>query len=335
MNAKVSYVAVGLFVLALSAALIASILWLSTGGPRQVYDVYVAYMTDSVSGVSRDGAVKYRGVEVGKVSELVLDPDNPERVRVLLKIERGTPIKEDTFATLEMQGLTGLAYISLVGGSQQSPPLRAKKGQAYPEIPSKPSRLEELSTTVFNLLATLAETSSRLSALLDETNRRELGQTLTNLQSFTHMLADESENIAKSLEDFSAVMRNSRQASGRLPALVAHLDQTAVAVADMANEVAAASLKVAAAGSSFAKAGTKMAEAGTVITEIGSNLNQSITSSGERLEQFTRDTLPQAQLLVHELRQAAASLRRLIEQLESNPSILLYGTPQPPPGPGE
>ncbi len=335
MNAKVSYVAVGLFVLALGVALIASILWISTGGPRQVYDLYVAYMTDSVSGVSRDGAVKYRGVEVGKVSELALDPDNPERVRVLLKIERGTPIKEDTFATLEMQGLTGLAYISLVGGSQQSPPLRAKKGQAYPEIPSKPSRLEQLSTTVFSLLATLAETSSRLSALLDQTNRHELGQTLANLQSFTHMLTSESQTIAQALGDFSVAMRNTQQASVRLPALVAHLDQAAITVTDMANEVAATSLKVTEVGSNFAEAGAKMAEAGTVVTELGSNLNQSITSGGQRLEQFTRDTLPEAQLLVHELRQAAASLRRLIEQLESNPSILLYGAPQPLPGPGE
>ncbi|MBN4073861.1 MCE family protein [bacterium AH-315-E07] len=321
MNSKVSYVAVGLFVLALGAALIAGILWISTGGPRQSYDSYVAYMTDSVSGVSRDGAVKYRGVDVGKVTELVLDPDNPERVRVLLKIEQGTPIKEDTFATLEMQGLTGLAYISLVGGSKESPPLRVKNGQAYPEIPSKPSRLEELSTTVFNLLAALTETSSRLSALLSETNNGNLGKTLGNLETFTNTLVGQSANVTTALEDFSAAMHSTRQAMTHLPALVAHIDQTATAMEGMVDEIVGASIKVS--------------EAGAIVAEVGANLNQTIAGSGQRVDQFTRDVLPEADLLVNDLRQAARNLRRLIEQLGANPGMLLHGAPQSRPGPGE
>lgn len=349
MNSKVSYIAVGLFVLVLGAALIAGILWISTGGPRQVHNLYVVYMTDSVSGVSRDGAVKYRGVDVGNVAQIALDSENPERVRVLLKIEQGTPIKEDTVATIEVQGLTGLAYISLVGGSKESPPLRAKKGQEYPEIPSKPSRLQELGTTLLNLLAVLTETSSRLSTLLNDTNQGKIGRTLANLETFTSTLAGQSETVAKALEDFSAAMRSTRQATTELPALVAHLNQTAMAMERMANEIAVAGIKVAEAGSNFAEAGTivaeagvivseagtRVAEAGTVVAEVGTNLNKTITSSGQRVDQFTREALPEASLLINDLRQAANNLRRLIEQLESNPSMLLYGVPQPPLGPGE
>ena len=162
-----------------------------------------------------------------------------------------------------------------------------------------------------------------------------VGHTLGNLETFTNTLAGQSENVAKALEDFSAAMRSTRQATTRLPALVARLDQTAMAMEGMANEIATAGLKVAEAGSNFAEAGSKVAEAGTIVTEVGSNLNKRITTSGKRLDQFTRDALPEANLLVGDLRQAAANLRRLIEQLESNPSMLLYGAPQPPPGPGE
>lgn len=328
MNSKVSYIAVGLFVLVLGAALIGAILWISSGGPGQVHKLYVVYMTDSVSGVSRDGAVKYRGVDVGNVAEIALDRENPERVRVLLNIEQGTPIKEDTVATLEMQGLTGLAYISLEGGSQDSLPLQAQEGQEYPVIVSKPSRLEELSTTVFNLLAVLTETSSRLSTLLNESNEGKVGRTLANLETFTSMLGGQSETVAKTLEDFSLAMRSTRQATTHLPALVARLNQIAITMEGMVNEITAAGIKAAEASTEVAKAGSK-------IVEVGSNLNQTIITNSKPVGQFTREALPEAGLLVNDLRQAVNNLRRLTEELESDPSILLYGAPQPLPGPGE
>ena len=335
MNSKVSYIAVGLFVLILGAGLIGGILWISSGGPRQVHNPYVVYMTDSVSGVSRDGAVKYRGVDVGNVAEIALDSENPERVRVLLQIEEGTPIKEDTIATLEMQGLTGLAYISLEGGTQDSLPLRAREGQEYPVIPSKSSRLEELSTTVFNLLGVLTETSSRLSALLNETNEGKLGQTLANLETFTSELAGQSEIVVRAMADFSATMRSTRQATAELPALIGRLNQTAKAMEDMANEITVAGINVTEASTEVAQAGNKLAEAGDTVVVVGANLDQAITNNSQLVDQFAREVLPEASLLVNDLRHASSNLRLLIEHLGSDPSMLLYGAPQPLPGPGE
>lgn len=311
MNSKANYIAVGLFVIVLSAAFAAGILWISTGGPHQAYDRYVVYMTGSVAGVSRDGAVKYRGVDVGKVVELALDRENPQRVRVLLKIEQGTPIKEDTVATLEMQGLTGLAHISLLGGSLESPPLRAREGEEFPVIDSKPSRLEELGVTASKLLAVLTDTADRLNSLLNDANQDKVGQTLGNLEALTSTLAKtvagQSENLTAAFDDFSATMRNARQASTHLPALIGRFEQSAVAIEGMANDIAAA----------------------------GVGLNKAISSSSQQVDRFTSEALSQTGLLVDELRQAARSLRRLSQQLESDPSLLLYGTPQPKPGPGE
>ena len=121
MTGKTNYVLVGLFVLALTLTLIAGVLWLGSGGPGRVYDEYLLYMQESVSGLSRDNAVKYHGVDVGRVREIALDPRRAEEVRLLLEIDRGTPIREDTVATLETQGLTGLAYINLTGGAAAWP----------------------------------------------------------------------------------------------------------------------------------------------------------------------------------------------------------------------
>ena len=98
---------VGLFIALLGAALLAGVLWLSRTDYRGVYDRYYTYMDESVSGLSNDSSVRYHGVDVGRVKEIVLNPDNPEQVRLALDLVRGTPVKEDTFAVLETQGLDG------------------------------------------------------------------------------------------------------------------------------------------------------------------------------------------------------------------------------------
>ena len=92
MEPKVNYTLVGLFVALLGTALMAGVLWLSRTDYRGVYDRYYTYMTESVSGLSADSAVKYRGVDVGRVKEIVLNPKNPEEVRIALDLVRGTPV---------------------------------------------------------------------------------------------------------------------------------------------------------------------------------------------------------------------------------------------------
>ena len=163
MKFKGSDILVGIFVIALATVLIAGVLWFSSSRPGRDYDEYLVYMQESVSGLSRDSAVKFYGVDVGRVHEIRLSSGHPRQVRLLLQLDQGTPITEDTIASLETQGLTGLSYINLRGGMEQSPPLQKKPGEEYPIIPSQPSiwgRLDES-------LAELADNLIRASAKLD------------------------------------------------------------------------------------------------------------------------------------------------------------------------
>lgn len=139
MEPKVNYVLVGSFVTLLGAGILVGILWLGKSDYRGSYDRYVAYMKESVAGLSIDSTVKYRGVDVGRVKDIALRPDNPEEVLLTLDIIRGTPIKTDTIAVLETQGLTGLATINLTGGSREASSLQALEGQAYPVLKTGPS----------------------------------------------------------------------------------------------------------------------------------------------------------------------------------------------------
>ena len=142
METKVNYTLVGGFVLLLGALMVGVVLWLASGGAfKKSYDLYMALEDESVAGLNLNAPVKYSGVDVGKVQEIHLDPANPERVILIFAIERDTPIKEDTVAVLKTQGLTGIAYVELSGGTRNSPPLGTLPGNEYPIIRTAPSLL--------------------------------------------------------------------------------------------------------------------------------------------------------------------------------------------------
>ena len=172
METKVNYAIVGAFVLVLGAALIAGALWLASGGTLQKkYDLYLAILDESVAGLNLNAPVKYNGVDVGKVRDIRLDPANPERVRLVFAIERGTPIKIDTVAVLKTQGLTGIAYVELSGGARDAAPLLAISPEEYPVILTKPSLSARLENVLTSVLAKLDSTSGNINAILSDENQ--------------------------------------------------------------------------------------------------------------------------------------------------------------------
>lgn len=191
MESKVNLVVIGLFVLILGALLIGGVLWLSGGKSYgKSYDTYLVYMSESVSGLNPDAPVRYRGVQVGGVRNISLAPGNVELVQLTLDIEHGTPVKQDTVAVLQVQGLTGIAHIDLTGGSREALPLQAKPGEKYPVIPTRPSLMLRLDSGITTLLANLNRSSENINALLDEENRAAMRRTLANLDRLSGALAD-------------------------------------------------------------------------------------------------------------------------------------------------
>lgn len=303
-----SYSIVGAFVLVLGAVLIAGVLWLASGGAWQKkYELYLAIEDESVAGLNLNAPVKYNGVDVGKVRKIELDTVNPNRVNLLFAIEQGTPVKEDTIAVLKTQGLTGIAYVELTGGHRDSPPLEAQAGEAYPVIPSAPSLMVRLDSAISTLLTNVNGTSANLGALLDENNRREFRETLMDLRILSRTLAARSAAIDSGLANAARTMDNAARLSVELPRLAEHLQKSADRFDRMTDDVSRASASVS----------------GTV------------EGARNDLRQATRETLPEVRLLASELREVTASLRSFSQQLEQNPSVLLYGKPISKPGPGE
>lgn len=303
-----NYTLVGAFVVVLGALLVAIALWIAAGGAlRQQVDLYLAIEDESVAGLNLNAPVKFNGVDVGKVQDIRLDPANPQRVRLIFAIARGTPIKQDTLAVLKTQGLTGIAYVELSGGTAGSPPLVATAPGELPTIRTKPSlsaRLENVLTTV---LAKLDRTSSNIDAVLSDENRRALSSTLQDLAAVSHTLAKRKDTLDAGIAAAGRTFERSAQAMAQVGPVIERVGRGADAVETMGRAAASAS-----------------AQAG-----------QSVARAGAALQRASADTLPELQRLLGELDDLSVSLRRLTDQTERNPSSLLFGRGPAAPGPGE
>jgi len=304
----VNYTLVGAFVLLLASVLIAGILWLASGGAFQAkYDLYLAIEDESVAGLNLNAPVKLNGVDVGKVREIRIDPDNPERVKLLFAIERGTPIKDDTVAVLKTQGLTGIAYVELSGGARQALPLVTLPGNDYPVIRTKPSLSARLENVLTSVLAKLDSTSKNINAILSDDNQASFKSALADIASVAHTIAARKEALDAGIGNAAKTFEHTAQASAQVGPVLARVGRGADAIEKMGNEVASTSVS-----------------AGKTVNAVGSEL-----------QRFSADSLPELERLLGELGALSTSLRHLSEQTERNPASLLFGRQPLPEGPGE
>lgn len=143
----------GLFIIFFTLAIVLAFAWLSRAGHRD--DVtYRIRFSESVSGMSLGDPVKFRGVDVGTVKSMALDPADPRRVQVEVRLRKEAPVKTDTKATLKMKGITGVVLIELDGGSPNAELLATATSEGQvPEIASEKSNL----TTFLDQLPKIAQ----------------------------------------------------------------------------------------------------------------------------------------------------------------------------------
>lgn len=307
MQARVGYAAVGAFVLLLGAALVALGLWLGSGRERGEFRLYYAYTEESVAALGLSSAVTYRGVNVGRVAGIELDPADPTRVRLTLRLRAEAPIKTDTVATIAMQGLTGLGSLELTGGSRDAPPLEQTPGSPYPVIVMQPSLMNRLDTALRLAMKTLDQASQRLLVILNEDNARAIGAILNNAEQITGSLAAHSARLDGAIGNLERMAASGARASEALPQLAPRV----LAVLDRTDQLLA------------------------TLQRSGEEVGRTARDSRRQLEYTAGVLLPQVERLVDDLGGAAGSLGDLGARLNANPQMLLLGPPRREPGPGE
>ncbi len=184
MNNKVNYTFVGSVVLAILVAMIFAIYWLMKPSDESKQKNYLIYFNESVSGLNMNSPVKYRGVNVGKVEAIHISSKNTQEIEVLVSIIATTPVKQSTVATLNAQGITGLVFIDLSLGDQNSADLVQGVEDKYPVIRSKPSLFQRFENSVGSMTEKLSGTLDGTAALLKAENQKSITMSLQESQLF-------------------------------------------------------------------------------------------------------------------------------------------------------
>jgi phospholipid/cholesterol/gamma-HCH transport system substrate-binding protein len=231
METRANFVLIGAFTLFGILGSLGFFLWLAKVEVDRQYAYYDILFTD-VSGLGDAGDVRYNGLPVGQVVRLSLDSVDPGKVRVRVEIDAATPVKTDTVATLELQGVTGVSYVSLSGGSPETERLQAAPSEKIPVIASRRSAVQSLFEGGPELLTKAIVLLEDIDTMVNAENRAAVASILGNLESA-------SGELDSTLRDFSALSAELSKASARITAFTDHLDEvadSATATLDTAGE---------------------------------------------------------------------------------------------------
>jgi phospholipid/cholesterol/gamma-HCH transport system substrate-binding protein len=275
LETKANYVAVGAFVLVCVIGLVVTILWLAGAQYSQEYAYYQTYFKGPVTGLGKGTVTRYNGIDVGRVTDLQFNPDDPQSVIVTMQVQPNLNIRDDSQASIESQGLTGGTYVEISGGTAKSPILTAKEGQQYPIIRTKQSTLQQLEQSAPEVVAKLNVAVTRLNDVLSDKNRKSLSDVLTNLDETTSAIAKRSADIDATIQNASAATANLRDASADLKPTLDHVDVTVKKFSKVADD-ADAFLKGDALGQLSSMIG-EMRRLVTSLTHFSDQLNREPT----------------------------------------------------------
>ncbi len=204
METKANYFVVGLFTLLAFFAIIAFAVWSASKATKGDFDLYAIDFKGSVSGLSQGNDVRLNGIKVGAVQAIRIDMEDPNLVHVVISVTRNTPIRRDSEASLEIQGITGMAHIAISGGTKEAPILTALPGEPYPRIKSRTSSLAAIMEEAPDLISATNALVHQASRVFSDNNVKNLRDTLNSLavisktlEERTVLLEETMENIAR------------------------------------------------------------------------------------------------------------------------------------------
>ena len=205
MYSRVNYTVVGLFVIIFGSAMVWFTFWIGKYSLQEEFDIYRLEMKESIAGLSKDSNVKLHGVNIGRVSDIHINPYNIEMIEIFLEIKKGIPIKEDMIASTQMLGVTGLLSIEIDGGTNEAKDLVSLDGN-YPLIKSKLSMLSKFTNKAEGIRVQLDSVLTQVDRLLSDKNIQLSQDILVNLNSVIKKYDKVANRAIISLDDFNKSM---------------------------------------------------------------------------------------------------------------------------------
>lgn len=299
MAREVSRRMLGLFVTLGVCIGVAVIIWVGASKYFEKGSRYVTYFDESVQGLQRDSAVKYRGVDVGRVEQIRVAPDN-RLIEVIMKIDLRDDVERNTVSTLKVAGITGIVFVELDRRDPEDPDLSPKIDFAaeYPIIPSKPSQIRQIFSGIDEIVEKIKHVD----------------------------LEEVSKSIARSAKAAETLLAGprTRKVMANLESISANLDRTVARVekitAEGRLEGIAEETRAALVEARALIAATRDEIKALRLAETAEKTNRVV----DNLARTTRMTSRDIQAMSENLRRASETLERLLERLESNPSDLIF-----------
>jgi phospholipid/cholesterol/gamma-HCH transport system substrate-binding protein len=328
LETRANHFLVGCFVLTLMAGIFFAGIWFARANLGEESTYYYAYFTGSVTGLSVGSTVRYRGVPVGTVSDIALDAGNVELVQVTLALRPDTPIKTDTFAGLQPQGITGLAFVQLSGGTQNAPPLLPREGKRRAVIQSQPSVLEKIMADAPLAVARIAELAERIAVLLNAEN-------LQNVDRLIDSSADAATSFASAMLGVETFVYDANATLKRVDRLLLAMDAAAgdtrglIAESRTAmREIGTAVREVAGVGPQASGALDELKRTAGSFGRVADALEQTMQAARPGVQDFGQHGVYELQQFMTEGRALMATLNRVIATFERDPARFLFGDQQ-------
>ncbi|MCL3881190.1 MlaD family protein [Marivita sp. GX14005] len=302
METKANFILIGVFTLAGILGILGFFVWFAQVEFDRQFDYYDIRFS-SVAGLSNASDVRFAGLPVGQVVDVRLAPDRDGTVVVRIEVEDDTPVRTDSVATIDVQGVTGVSFVSIDAGSPSSPLLERESMDApVPEIEAGRSTLQSLSEDAPRLLEESLRVVEELGDLLGAENRRQIDNILSNIETA-------SEGFADALEDFTSVTTTVSDFAEQMDAFN---DTLTAMTGDLSGVLQTADGTLVSI--------RELSEQGKGVLAAGSQTLEQTQSAISSAETFITDDLGQT---AEELRLAAADIRAQIATLSEDASALM------------
>ena len=322
MENKSHALAAGAFVLLVTALLLALTVWLTRDAREQV--IYELSTDSAVTGLQAQAAVRFMGVDVGKVVAVAFDPQASGRVLIRITIDRQAPVTSSTFGTLGFQGVTGLAYVALDDEGSSADRLDTTGGATPARIPMRQSPLSRLSDQGGKLLTQVEGLGQRVNQLLDAENQQRVMAAVGSLTQ----AAGSIDRLAKRAE---GVLGTQLGPDLRLPQLTQEASASLRALQTSAERIGESAQEARDLARSLRQVAERLDAKGGVLDRLGQGVDQ-LSASNQALQGAT---LPRVNRAADEAARSARTIGQAASTLAEQPQTLLFGNAPALPGPGE
>jgi phospholipid/cholesterol/gamma-HCH transport system substrate-binding protein len=291
METRANHLLIGGFVILMVSVAFGFIVWLAKVRIDKEVAVYEIHFSDAVSGLGVGSDVRFNGIKVGAVERITINRDDPNKVNVMVKIDADTPVRADSAASLELQGVTGQSFVQISGGSTAAAMLGVRQRPPYPVIASKPSHIAELFRGAPDLVNRGILLIERAADLVNDENRKNLSRIVADLRTLSGVAASKEAALGQTIDSMASAAKKFDRIAGTAESTMQNADAAAVA-----------------------------------LTRLAAELHEIAVASRQPIESFTVDGLADLRRLIQDTRILVGSIARVAARLEDDPSQVLFGS---------